>query len=89
MTEKIRENPIDSDIVLNFDDGIGKDYLQKEYERRHPKQVFWTMEDGSIINIKNMTDNHLLNAIKLIDRKKRERDEWDDLWRYSCYFEEF
>lgn len=29
-----------------------------------------------VINIKNMTDKHLLNAIKLIDRKEQECDEW-------------
>lgn len=76
MTDEIREKPSDIDIVLEFDDGVAKSYLRKEYERRHPKQVFWTMVDGSIINIKNMTDNHLLNAIKLIDRKEQESDEW-------------
>ena len=76
MTDEIREKPLGSDIVLELDDGVAKGYLQKEYNRRHPKQVFWTMGDGSIINIKNMTDNHLLNAINLIDKKKQEQDEW-------------
>ena len=85
MTDEIREKPLDSDIVLEFDDGVAKGYLKKEYERRYPKQVFWTMGDGSTINIRNMTDNHLLNAIKLIDRKRQERDEWI----ISHCFEEF
>lgn len=85
MINEIRKKPLDNDIILKFDDGVAKGYLQKEYDRRHPKQVFWTMCDGSTINIKKMTDDHLLNAIKLIDRKKQERDEW-----IMCHcFEEF
>lgn len=78
MINEIREKPLDSDIVLEIDDGVAKAYLQKEYKRRHPKQVFWTMGDGSTINIKNMTDDHLLNVIKLIDRI--EQEEEDDKW---------
>ena len=87
MIDEIREKPLNSDIILEFDDGVAKTYLQKEYKRRHPKQVFWTMGDGSIINIKNMTDNHLLNAIKFIDRT--EQEEEDDKWIVDPCFGEF
>ena len=38
------------------------------------------MRDGSKINIKDMTDDHLLNAIKLIQRKEQEHEEYRDAW---------
>lgn len=65
-----------SDIILEFDDGVAKSYLIKEYKRRHPNQIFWTMGNGTKINIKDMTDEHLLNAIKLLERAENEEDDY-------------
>lgn len=63
-------------LILEFDDGVAEGYLLKEYRRRHPREVFWTKSDGALINIKDMDDNHLLNAIKLIQRKEEELEEY-------------
>lgn len=71
-----KEKPTEKDIVLEFDDGVAKSYLQKEYNRRHSRQVFWTMGNGTTINIKEMSDEHLLNAIKFIEKVENEKDDY-------------
>lgn len=71
-----KTTPSDNDLILEFDDGIAEDILRKEYKRRHPQKIFWTMGNGQKINIKEMSDEHLLNAIKLIQRKKQELEEY-------------
>lgn len=66
------KNLSENEIILEFDDGIAYRYLKKEYEKRHPKSIYWTMGNGKKINIKDMDDEHLLNAMKLIERKETE-----------------
>lgn len=65
-----------SDLILEFDDGIAEQYLKREYNRRHPREVYWTMKSGKKINIKDMTDEHLLKAIRLIQRYEEQYDEY-------------
>lgn len=73
-------------LILEFDDGIAEEYLLKEYRLRHPKEVFWTKKDGSLVNIKDMDDNHLLNAIKLAQRIQRDRGEfYSNSWEDNFY----
>lgn len=69
-------------ITLTFNDSRAKKYLQKEYNRRYPEQVFWTMRDGSLINIKDMTDEHLLRTIKLLERQE---DYYEALGSYPDF----
>lgn len=40
-------------------------YLKKELYKR--QSIFWQQKNGSFINIKAMTDEHLLNTINLLE----------------------
>ncbi len=63
------------DLILHWDSSYAKEILQKEYNRRHPREIFWITGSGKKINIKDMTDEHLLNAINYIDRM--EESDWE------------
>ena len=39
--------------------------------RREPTEYEWETKEGKIINIREMEDRHLKNAIKMVYRKKR------------------
>lgn len=65
-----------TDLILTFDDGIAEDILRKEYNKRHPREIYWTKGDGSKINIKDMSDEHLLKAINLIQKREQEHEEY-------------
>jgi hypothetical protein len=39
-------------------------------------KYYWTMKDGSKINVDDMTEEHLRNVLKLIIRRR------DKLWSY-------
>lgn len=43
-----------TDLILTFDDGIAENILRKEYNKRHPREIYWTKGDGSKINIKDI-----------------------------------
>lgn len=51
--------------------------LQREYNKRHPVKYidYWIMGNGERIKISEMTDSHILNAIKKIAN-------YDD-WQYD------
>lgn len=46
------------------------------------REDIWTTKDGTEIVIKNMTDSHLLNAIKFL---KRKIDECPNQYGYPCF----
>jgi len=47
-------------------------YLKQEADRRTTK--LWRMQNGQLRNIKDMTDEHLLNTIKHLEKKKAEQE---------------
>lgn len=46
----------------------------EEYNAKHGR---WTMKDGTVINIKDMTNPHIINCIMLL---KRKDDEVSHIW---------
>jgi hypothetical protein len=75
MDELIEKEFKPRDLILELDTYGAKDILQREYNRRHPREIFWKTKTGKKINIKDMTDEHLLNAINCIDRM--EESDWE------------
>ena len=51
--------------------------LKREYRKRHPATEYWTMADGNKIKLSDMTDKHILNAIKVIERDISYQDDID------------
>ena len=59
--------------------------LKKEYNRRHPVKYvdYWTMKDGTKIKMEDMTDQHILNTIRVISNALEWQDMcigWDPNW---------
>lgn len=52
--------------------------LKREYNKRHPETEYWTMSDGNKIKLSDMTDNHILNAINVIERHIQSMEEIGD-----------
>ena len=57
------------------------------YLRSPNRYVHWTCKDGTTIPIKDMSLQHLRNAISLVERKDPD-NIWLDLLRYELYFRE-
>ena len=47
-------------------------YLYDELNKR--TMFLWRMQNGQLIDIKDMTDEHLLNTIKHLEKKKAEQE---------------
>ena len=46
------------------------------------KEYYWTMKDGSKINVDDMTEEHLKNVLKLIIRREEGKRRQDILDTY-------
>ena len=58
-------------MILDFQNAQKALYfLNKEKERR--EEYFWKTKSGELINIKDMSDTHLNNTIKLLEKHLEE-----------------
>lgn len=63
-------------VILEFGATLTETILEKEYRRRHPREYFWKTKTGELINIKDMSDSHILNVLKCIQRAAEAEDHW-------------
>lgn len=47
-------------------------YLYKELDRR--TTFLWRIQNGELVNIKHISDDHLVNIIKYLENKKAEQE---------------
>jgi hypothetical protein len=59
------------DEILSYDE---KAYhvLLNEFERR--KNYYWQQKNGTLVNVKEMSDTHLVNTIKLLKTRMEEAE---------------
>lgn len=55
---------------LPYDDDLRYMYIEED-----AKRGYWTTRDGSMIHVSQMTDSHILNTIRYI-----ERNDMDDMY---------
>ncbi len=62
----------EKDLIISVEDPISAlHYLWGEQKRR--EKVYWRMKDGNLIDIENMTDEHLDNTVKMLGKMVDER----------------
>ena len=55
-------------------------HLELWLRMREAKEIIWTTKDGKQIPIQEMSDEHLVNAINMLERHEEEEAEiWDHL----------
>ena len=60
-------------IILDYD-RFALNILKEELESRNPKNYQWKAKDGTVLNVKDMTDSHLKNAINLLEKYVWEQE---------------
>ena len=61
------------DVILGYD-RFALSILKEELESRNPKNYQWQTKDGTVLNVKDMTDSHLKNAINLLEKHVYEQE---------------
>ena len=67
------------DVILGHD-GFALSVLKEELESRNPKNYQWKTRNGTILNVKDMTDSHLRNAINLLEKCLHEQEIINECW---------
>ena len=62
-------------MIATFDDLLKEYWLRK----RNNGTLVWKTKAGVDIPIKDMTDDHLVNTINLLYKRKRQQQEIEDL----------
>ena len=42
-------------------------FLEQELQKR--KEIYWTMKNGELINISEMSESHIINTLSLLERQ--------------------
>lgn len=53
--------------------------LELWLRQRNSGSIIWTTKDGKNIPIKDMDNNHLVNALKMLLIQKEKQREYDDI----------
>ncbi len=53
--------------------------LELWLRKRNSGYIIWTTKDGKNIPIKDMDNNHLVNALKMLLIQKEKQREYDDI----------
>lgn len=53
--------------------------LELWLRQRNSSSIIWTTKDGKNIPIKDMDNNHLVNALKMLLIQKEKQREYDDI----------
>ncbi len=67
------------DVILEYDK-FALAVLKEELESRNPKNYQWKTKDGTVLNVKDMTDRHLRNAINLLENYLHEQEIINECW---------
>lgn len=53
--------------------------LELWLRQRNSSSIIWTTKDGKNISIKDMDNNHLVNALKMLLIQKEKQKEYDSI----------
>ena len=67
------------DVILKHD-RFALAVLKEELENRNPKNYQWKTKNGAVLNVKDMTDSHLKNAINLLENYLHEQEIIQENW---------
>ena len=79
MGRNKKDQGITQDIILGHDE-FALAILREELERRNPKNYQWRTKDGTVLDVKDMTDSHLQNSINMLEKYLHEREIFLENW---------
>lgn len=71
--------------ILNHDE-FAIHVMEEELKNRHPENYQWRTKDGTIVDVKDMSDSHLKNTIRMLKNflweKAIVQENWVDAMDY-------